>query len=304
MGTRGDVTRLEEEVSSVQLIGTNARYLDTGGGSVSVGRFLSDTDVELSRSAVVLGHAVAERLFAGFPGDAVLGKRVNVEGQPFTVIGVMAERGQMLGMDMDSNVLLPYTTVLRDLGSRRSINIAVAADAEHLDALEDQLVGILRRVRQVRPDKPDDFAINRQEQSLQVYNQLTGALYGVAIGVGLITLLVGGIGIMNIMLVSVRERTREIGVRRALGARQRTIVMQFLHRGVGGVGGGRRAGHRGRAWRSRRWWRCITPLAAAVKPLGGGVRRSASRRWWGCSSASGRPGARPASTRSRRCRYE
>ncbi len=228
VGTRGTVTRLEEEVSSVQLIGTNARYLDTGGGSVSVGRFLSDTDVELSRSAVVLGHAVADRLFAGFPGDAVLGKRVNVEGKPFTVIGVMAKRGQMLGMDMDSNVLLPYTTVLRDLGSRRSINIAVAADAEHLDALEDQLVGILRRVRQVRPDKPDDFAINRQEQALRVYNQLTGALYGVAIGVGLITLVVGGIGIMNIMLVSVTERTREIGVRRALGARRRTILLQFL----------------------------------------------------------------------------
>ena len=141
VGTRGTVTRLEREVSSVQVIGTNARYLDTGGGSVTVGRFLSDTDVDLSRNAVVLGYAVAERLFAGFPADAVMGKRVMVEGRPFTVIGTMAKRGQMLGMDMDSNVLLPYTTVLRDLGSRRSINIAVAADPEHLDALEDQLVG-------------------------------------------------------------------------------------------------------------------------------------------------------------------
>jgi putative ABC transport system permease protein len=90
------------------------------------------------------------------------------------------------------------------------------------------VTGILRRVRRVPPEKKDDFALNRQEQFLRVYRQLTGALYGVAVGVGLITLVVGGIGIMNIMLVSVTERTREIGVRRALGARRRTILLQFL----------------------------------------------------------------------------
>ncbi|BDG03269.1 ABC transporter permease [Anaeromyxobacter oryzae] len=226
--SRGTVTRAEQEVSSVQLVGTNARYLDTSGGSVSWGRFLSDTDVDLSRASVVLGFGVAERLFPGFPPEAIVGKRVVVEGHPFTVVGTMARRGQMLGMDMDTNVFMPYSSFLRDLGSKRSINIAVAAEPENLSALEDQLVGILRKVRRVPPDKKDDFALNRQEQFLRVYNQLTGALYGVAVGVGLITLVVGGIGIMNIMLVSVTERTREIGVRRALGARRRTILLQFL----------------------------------------------------------------------------
>ena len=103
---------------------------------------------------------------------------------------------------------------------------------EQLDAAEDELVGIMRRARQTPPGKPDDFAINRAEQLASMYQQLTGALYGVAVAIGFITLLVGGIGIMNIMLVSVRERTREIGVRRALGARKRTIVLQFIFEAV------------------------------------------------------------------------
>jgi putative ABC transport system permease protein len=226
--TRGIVKRADHELSGVQIVGTNARYLDTGGGSVAVGRFLSDVDVDLSRNSVVLGYGVAERVFPGFGQEGMLGRKVVVEGKPFTVIGVMARRGQLLGLDMDANVLLPYTTFLRDLGSKRSLNIAVASAPEDLEALEDQVTGILRRVRRVPPEKKDDFALNRQEQFLRVYRQLTGALYGVAVGVGLITLVVGGIGIMNIMLVSVTERTREIGVRRALGARRRTILLQFL----------------------------------------------------------------------------
>jgi putative ABC transport system permease protein len=129
---------------------------------------------------------------------------------------------------MDNNVLIPYTTFLGLFGMKRSMTIAVAGEPETLSLLEDELTGIMRRVRQVPPGKPDDFNINRQEQLLKIYNQLTGALYGVAVAVGLITLVVGGIGIMNIMLVSVHERTREIGLRRALGARKRTILLQFL----------------------------------------------------------------------------
>jgi putative ABC transport system permease protein len=226
--SRGTLTRAEHEVSSVQLIGTNARYVDTSGAPVSWGRFLTDTDVDLSRASVVLGFGVAERLFPGFPPEAMIGKRVVVEGRPFTVVGTMARRGQMLGMDLDTNVFLPYTSFLRDLGTKRSINVAVASAPEDLSALEDQLVGIMRKARRVPPDKKDDFALNRQEQFLRIYQQLTGALYGVAIGVGAITLVVGGIGIMNIMLVSVTERTREIGIRRAIGARRRTILLQFL----------------------------------------------------------------------------
>jgi putative ABC transport system permease protein len=226
--TRGTVTRGEEEVSGIQLIGTNAQYLTTGGGSVAAGRFLAETDVDLSRNSVVLGSEVAERLFPGLAGEQIVGRKVVVQAKPFTVVGILARQGQLLGMNMDTRAVLPYTTFLRDLGARRSLSIAVSAAPESLPALEDELTGILRRVRRVPPEKKDDFSLNRQEAFLRLYQQLTGALYGVAIGVGAITLVVGGIGIMNIMLVSVTERTREIGVRRAIGARRRTILLQFL----------------------------------------------------------------------------
>ncbi len=225
---RGTVGFGDAQAESVTIIGSNDRFLDTGGGTVAAGRFLSAPDTELSRATVVLGTDVVDRIFPRWDPEKVVGRKVLVAGQPFQVIGVLTRRGQMLGMNMDARVVIPYTTFARDLGAKRSIMIAVSTEPGRLEALEDELVGILRRTRHVPPQRKDDFAINRQDQMLKLYGQLTGALYGVAIGVGLITLVVGGIGIMNIMLVSVTERTREIGVRRALGARRRTILLQFL----------------------------------------------------------------------------
>jgi putative ABC transport system permease protein len=225
---RTSMSSPEVELPRMDVRGTTEAYMVARGGAMAAGRYLSSPDVELSRSVVVLGATVADRLFPRVPLDAVLGRRVLIRNHPFAVIGVVDRRGRMMGMDMDNDVTIPYTTFLRDMGSKRSISIAVSAAPGQVEALEDQLVGILRQARRVPPEKKDDFAINRQDQLLKVYRQLTGALYGVAIGVGLITLIVGGIGIMNIMLVSVTERTREIGVRRALGARKLTILLQFL----------------------------------------------------------------------------
>jgi putative ABC transport system permease protein len=264
-GQRALVTRLDREVENVQVIGTTARYLDTSGGTVAQGRFLSDPDVDLSRNGAVLGADVAQRLFEGMQPEEVLGRKVLVNDIPFTVIGTMARRGRMLGMDLDVNVFVPYTTLLRDLGSRRSMTIAVATEPGRMEELEDELTGILRRARRVPPEKKDDFALNRQDQVLKMYGQLTGALYGVAVGVGLITLAVGGIGIMNIMLVSVTERTREIGVRRALGARRRTILLQFLvESSVVATLGGAVGTALGLA--IAQVVAIVTPLAAAVTP--------------------------------------
>jgi len=255
----------DEELSNIRCTGTNERYLQTGGGTVAAGRFLGPSDVELSRSVVVLGADVADRLFPKVPWEQVLGKRVRVRGDPYTVIGVLARRGRMLGMDLDTNVTIPFTTFLRDMGGKRSITIAVTSAPGRLTALEDELVGIMRRVRRVPAEKPDDFSINRQDQFLKLYDQLTGALYGVAVGVGLITLIVGGIGIMNIMLVSVTERTREIGVRRALGARKRTILLQFLIESsvVAAMGG---AVGTGLGLGVAVMVALLSPLAAAVTP--------------------------------------
>jgi putative ABC transport system permease protein len=168
-------------------------------------------------------------------------------------------------MPQDNFVVMPYSTFLPIYGKRRSLALAVAATSGQLDALEDEIIGILRQARHVAPGAPNDFAINRQQQILDVYDKLTGALYGVAIGIGLITLLVGGIGIMNIMLVSVRERTREIGIRRAIGARRRTIVIQFLLESAavavlgGAIGTALGLG-------AAQLVAAVSPLAAAVTP--------------------------------------
>jgi putative ABC transport system permease protein len=236
---RGTVTRADHELQAVRLTGTDARYLDTSGGTVAAGRFLNEPDVDLARPSIVLGFEVGQRLFPGWEPEAMLGKRVRVEGHLFTVVGTMARRGKLLGMDLDTIVLLPHTTFVQALGGKRTITLAVTTTPEHLEELQDQLTGILRRVRQVPPDRRDDFALNRQEQFLKLYRQLTGALYAVAVGVGVITLVVGGIGIMNIMLVTVTERTREIGVRMAIGASRREVLMQFLLEAVLlSIGGG------------------------------------------------------------------
>jgi putative ABC transport system permease protein len=224
-----------------------------------------ETDVELGRPVVVLGADLVDKLFPGSSHADVLGKRILIAEQPFTVIGTLERRGQFLGLALDNVVHVPYTVFQRIFGSKRNMTIAIAAPPGQVDALEDELTAILRRARGVAPGKPDDFALNRQETFLRVYRGLTGALYGVAVGVGVITLVVGGIGIMNIMLVSVRERTREIGVRRALGARRRTILLQFMvEASVVAALGGAIGTALGLA--AAKLLSMVTPLAAAVTP--------------------------------------
>jgi len=216
------------QLSKVDVFGVGTGYLEVAGGAIAAGRFLTGTDVDLDRQVAVLGTEVTDVLFPRAAPAAVLGQRVIVAGHPLTVVGVLERKGRFLDQNMDKQLLMPIGTFRNLLGVKRSITIAVAAAPGRLNELEDELTGILRRVRAVPPGKPDDFTVNRQDQLLKLYANLTAALYGVAVAVGLITLVVGGIGIMNIMMVSVHERTREIGLRRALGARRRTILFQFI----------------------------------------------------------------------------
>ena len=211
------ISRGEHSVGRVQAYGVGAGYLAANGGAVQAGRFLMESDSELTRPVAVLGADVADALFPGVAPEAVVGQRVLMAGRTFEVAGLLERRGRFLGQAMDNIVLVPFSTFGRLYGAKRPMFIAVAATPERLGDLEDELTGILRRVRGVGPGGEDNFVLNKQDQFVKVYQGLTGALYGVAFGVGLITLVVGGIGIMNIMLVSVHERTREIGVRRALG---------------------------------------------------------------------------------------
>ncbi len=259
-----EVSFHDGHLSSVMVVAATEEYLDVSGYTLMSGRFLSQMDDTHALPVVVLGADVAGSLF---PGGLALDATVLLDGYPFRVIGTLAPRGKALVINFDRSVLIPYKTLLSRYGKKRSMQIIVGVDTpENMGAAEDELVGILRRARSLPEDRPDDFAISRPEQLMDLYHRVTRALYGVVLGLGLLTLLVGGVGIMNIMLVTVRERTREIGVRRALGARRRTIIVQFLLEAsvLSAVGGavGTAVG-----LGTAKLIASISPLEAAVQPL-------------------------------------
>jgi putative ABC transport system permease protein len=258
-----DVEFLGRALNFVSITGSTSEWLSVSGFETTQGRFMTEADNESRRTVAVIGADIADTFFNGIDP---LGSTIRVGGKPFTVIGVLSRKGKLLDQSQDLTVVVPFNTFRSYFRGRRSIEIGIQVkNPEQLEIAEDQIVGILRRARQTAPEKPDDFAINKPDQLASTYEQLTGALYGVALGIGFITLLVGGIGIMNIMLVSVRERTREIGIRRALGATKRTIITQFVLEAtlVSAVGGaaGTIVGLGGAKLVS-----LVTPLAATVKP--------------------------------------
>ena len=189
--------------------------------SIARGSYLTRSDVDTSRRVAVLGASVAERLFAG--RDAV-GQQITIAGVRFRVIGVFASLGQSLGIDRDNEVHVPITTAHRLFGTNRVDGIAVKApNRDQIDQLSQR---ILAELAHRHPDT--QFSAVTQEQILGVLGDILGVLTGVLAAIAGISLLVGGVGVSNIMLVSVRERTKEIGLRKAVGARPRDIGVQFL----------------------------------------------------------------------------
>lgn len=193
---------------------------------IAQGRFLSSFDVEHARPVVVIGADIREELFG--PVDP-LSKEIKVGGDSFTVIGVESRNGTFFGQSMDTNIYLPYTAFLKKYGTRQSISVRVKSpSAAALETTQDEVRVVLRTRHHLRPNQEDDFDILASKAMQQSVGQFTGAIAAVVTPITLISLIVGGIVIMNIMLVTVTERTREIGMRKAVGARRKDILLQFL----------------------------------------------------------------------------
>ena len=192
-----------------------------------LGRFITEAEVARSARVCVLGSELADALF---PMTDPIGKDIRVGPEAFTVVGVLAKRGQIFGQSQDNFVGLPVTTLMKYFSyDKDSLEIIAAPrEPEELSETIEKIAGVLRQRHKVPFGKPNDFVVMTQDTMVDLYNQLTGAAYLVMIVISSIGLLVGGIGVMNIMLVSVKERTREIGIRKAIGARSGDIMKQFL----------------------------------------------------------------------------
>ena len=230
VGTGGREVRTREESTDpdVSVQGADEGWAQNNGWELAEGRFLDEGDVRTGRAVTVLGQTVAEELF----GDRTpLGAEVRIEGRRFTVVGVFEPKSGGFNFgDANNFVAVPITRAISAFGlSDRDVSIDVRAPSpELLAATLDETVGVLRAVRRVPPEEENSFGVFTSEQAADMLGGFMSALSMGGAGIGLIALLAAGVGVMNIMLVSVTERTREIGVRKSLGATRQDILLQFL----------------------------------------------------------------------------
>jgi putative ABC transport system permease protein len=211
---------------SIAVMGVTPEYQYVTDSDVGDGRFFAWPEADRKRQVVVLGAPVAEHLF---PGEDPIGKDVLVGSRRFRVVGVMEPMGELFGQNLDDYVLVPYKTASKLFGERLTTRLSIKAkSSELIDSAMEQVTRVLRLRRGLRADEDNNFEIITQDQLVEMYENLTKVTWIVMIGISAIALVVGGVGIMNIMLVSVTERTREIGIRKAVGARSRDVLTQFL----------------------------------------------------------------------------
>jgi putative ABC transport system permease protein len=216
-----------QSADAVLVLGVNEEFVETAGVTMADGRFFNQAEAEGGRPVCVVGFDIAENLY---PHESSIGKTIKAGGKTFRVLGILDKQGSFLGMqNLDNRIYIPFEAFSRAYSIRYGIQINVKAnDPKDLDNTKEELRGILRNARNVKPGAEDDFAINQQDMLTETFDKIKFAVGGIGFFITALSLFVGAIGIMNIMFVSVTERTREIGIRKAIGAKRSTILLQFL----------------------------------------------------------------------------
>ena len=230
LSTSKNVKFRSEVLENVDVIGTTEKHVVVSTAVPEFGRFMSAFEVQYKKPVCVIGSTVRDRLFGA---TDPLNKKIKIGRGAFRVIGIMEKQGSagfFGGPDFDSQVFIPVTSFIKSFGGRnRQLNIAVKAPGQAvLEDFEFELVGEMRKIRKLKPAEDDDFAINKMDSLVAMFNNVMGVVVLIGTVITGISLFVGGIGVMNIMFVSVTERTKEIGIRKAIGATRRAILTQFL----------------------------------------------------------------------------
>jgi putative ABC transport system permease protein len=221
----------DAQIERAFIVGTNNDYIRTTDLKFTEGRFFSEIESDAGRRVCIIGGVIAEKLF---PLGNGLNEMIKIDGKKYQVLGINEKQGSFLFGDFnpDNMIYVPIKAMFKDFQSRRrggSITIAVRAPSvEMVPAVREEAIGIMRQVRGLKYDEEDDFSINQQDALLDIINSQVGVIQIAGLFITGLALFVGAIGIMNIMFVSVKERTREIGIRKAIGAKKRTILGQFI----------------------------------------------------------------------------
>ena len=221
---------LSTVLENVTIIGTTEKHVVVSAGTPEFGRFIIDNDVQYKKQICVIGSEIKERLFKDIDP---LNKKIKIGRHHFRVVGVMEKLGSagfFGGPNFDRQVMIPISSLMKCFGGRhRNFDIVVKAPStEGLYEFEYAVIGEMRKIRKLAPTEKDNFSINKMDTLLAAYNNVMGVVILIGLVITSISLFVGGIGVMNIMFVSVTERTREIGIRKAIGAKKSSILTQFL----------------------------------------------------------------------------
>lgn len=228
--SRQTIKYKDKRVEGIFLNGSSSDYVKTTNFTFDQGRFYSEIESNASRNVAVIGSEINKQLF---PRNDALDKTIKIGGVNYKVVGVLAEQGSVvLGpFNPDNQVFIPIGTIFKNFVSRHRNSVTInvrAASPELVDETKAEAIGIMRKIRGLTYDEENDFSVNQQEALQQQYNSVVGVIQIAGLFITGLSLFVGAIGIMNIMFVSVKERTKEIGLRKAIGAKRRTILAQFL----------------------------------------------------------------------------